>query len=85
MRLFTLLAVLLLVGGSALLVDSGLRIRGCVVRGVFSPHVWTTEFWLLVPDTPSAGLGPNGQWLVRLVGGVLAGLFGLVLLRFSQR
>ena len=28
-------------------------------------------FWLLVPDSPSSGLGPNGRWFIRVAGGLL--------------
>lgn len=85
MKLLALFALLLLAGGSLLLADGGVRLWSCLERGTFSPYVWTDDFWLLVPDTPQAGLGPNAAWFIRLLGGTITAAFGYLLFRFANR
>ncbi len=70
---------------SYVLVDGGLRLLTCLDRGTFNPHVWTDAFWLLFPDTPSVGMGPNGKWFVRLLGGTVGGIVGYVIFRVANR
>ena len=85
MRLFTLLAILLLTGGAFLLVDGGLRVSSAMDAGGFSLAFWTGDFWWLIPGKPTLGLGPNAHWFVRLLGGLLAMSIGGVIMRVSAR
>lgn len=85
MHLITAVAVLMLTGGSYLLVEGGLQISSCVQLGVFSTDVLTAEFWLLAPHDPESGIGPNARWFLFVSGGLLAAGLGYVVLRLANR
>ena len=40
-------------------------------RGQFSLAVWRDTFWFAEPSEPFAGLGPNAEWFLLGLGGLL--------------
>ena len=85
MRLFVLLGALIVAGGVYLGLAGAMQVDKCLTFGNFSIAVWDVHFWLLSPDKPGLGLGPNGQWFLRLVGGAAAVIAGGKLIKFSNR
>lgn len=85
MRLITVVSVLMLTGGSYLLVEGGLQISKCVELGVFSTDVLKAKFWLLAPHETESGIGPNARWFLFVTGGLLLAGLGYAALRIAQR
>ena len=85
MRLFVLLGALIVAGGAYLGIAAVMQVDKCLTFGNFSIAVWDVHFWLLSPDSPSLGLGPNGQWFLRLAGGAAAMVAGGKLIKFSTK
>jgi len=85
MRLFVVVAVLMLTGGVYLAVDGGLRLDGLISAGLASFAPWTSDFWLARGRDASLGLSPNAQWFLRLCGALLLMLIGWIVLRVARR
>lgn len=83
MRLFTVIGALLVTAGAYLLISGGLALNNAISLGIFSPELWKPSFWLLSPAEPSLGLGANGLWATRLLGGLVAGSLGVKLIRIT--
>lgn len=83
MRLFALLGALILAGGVYLGIAGAIQLNNCISFGTFSTEIWAAHFWLLYPDEPSMGLGPNAGWFLRVMGGVAAIYLGGRLIKFS--
>ncbi len=85
MRLFVLLGALIVAGGVYLGLAGAIQANKCLTFGTFGMEVWSPHFWLLSPDKPSLGLGPNAQWFLRILGGGAAVYLGGKLIKFSTR
>lgn len=85
MRLFVLLGALIVAGGVYLGLSGAIQVDKCLTFGNFSLEVWNVHFWLLTPEKPGMGLGPNGQWLLRILGGIAAMVLGGKLIKFFTR
>ena len=85
MRLFVLLGALVVAGGVYLGLSGAIQANKCLTFGTFSMEVWSAHFWLLSPDKPGLGLGPNGHWLLRILGCGVAVYLGGKLIKFSTK
>jgi len=79
------LGALIVAGGVYLGLAGAIQANKCLTFGTFGMEVWSPHFWLLSPDKPSLGLGPNAQWFLRILGGGAAVYLGGKLIKFSTR